>query len=242
MRDVSPELAHCSTERRHELLGQTQFFSQLDETGIDRVNELFREVHYSQGDWVFRQGDPAAEMFVVAAGQVKLLQHGAEGKDVLFELAAAGDLIGATAAIGNTTYADAAQAHTDTCLLRIASKDFQSLLQEEPGIALKVLAFAGAQLEQARSQVQGLTSATAEQRLARTLLKLADRHGEQGEDGVLIQLPLPQQDLAAMTGTTVETVSRILGQFRRDGLIASGRRWVAVSDLTRLASLAADPS
>ena len=238
LRDGSPDLAHCSTERRFELLGQTKFFSHLRDDGIARVNELFREVHYGQGEWVFHPGDPAEQMFVVAAGQVKLLQHGLEGKDVLFELAAAGDLIGGTAAIDNTRYPDGAQTHTECCLLRIAADDFHTLLAEEPGITLKVLEFAGSQLEQARSAIQGLTSATAEQRVARTLLRLAERHGESGEDGFLIQLPLPQQDLAAMAGTTTETVSRILSQFRQNGLINSGRRWVAVTNLPALEQLA----
>lgn len=227
---MSKELAHCSTERRFELLGRTQFFSHLDEGALEAVNLRFREVHFSEGDWVYRAGEAAAEMFVVAAGQVKLLQHGPEGKEVLFGLAAAGDLIGGTAAIANTRYPEAAQAHTDICLLRIAREDFQQLLSTEPSITLKVLEFAGTQLEEARSAIQVLSSANVEQRLARTLLKLAERHGKPGEEGMLIQLPLPQQDLAAMTGTTTETVSRILGQFRQEGLINSGRRWVAVAD------------
>ncbi|MCC6314030.1 MAG: winged helix-turn-helix domain-containing protein, partial [Thermomicrobiales bacterium] len=46
-----------------------------------------------------------------------------------------------------------------------------------------------------------------------------------------------RQDLAGMTGATVETVSRVLSQFRRDGLVESGRRWIAVRDRARLAAL-----
>lgn len=236
LRDFSAELAHCSTERRHELLGQTSFFSHLPAQGLDDVNQYFREVHYAAGDWIYHPGDPADGMFVVAAGQVKLLQHGADGKEVVFHLAAAGDLIGAMAAIRNTSYTDGAQAHSDCCLLQIARDDFQGLLERHHGITMKVLEFAGAQLEQAQESISGLSGGTAEQRITRTLLRLAERHGEQGENGLLIQLSLPQQDLAAMTGTTIETVSRTLSQLKQQDLITSGRRWIAINDVQRLRS------
>ena len=234
LKDVSDELAHCSTERRHELLSQTSFFSHLPAEGLDAVNSHFREVHFQAGDWIYHPGDPADRMFVVAAGQVKLLQHGPDGKDVVFQLAAAGDLIGALAAIRTTTYGDGAQAHSDCCLLQIARDDFQALLEQQPGITMKVLEFAGAQLEEAREAISGLSSGSVEQRIARTLLRLAERHGEQAEEGLLIQLSLPQQDLAAMTGTTIETVSRTLSQLRQQGVIRSGRRWIAITDADAL--------
>lgn len=234
LKDVSEELAHCSTGRRFELLSQTSFFSHLTGDGLDEVNRFFREVHYQAGDWIYHPGDPADRMFVVAAGQVKLLQHGPDGKDVVFQLAAEGDLIGAQAAIRTSTYTDGAQAHSDCCLLQIARDDFQALLERQHGITMKVLEFAGAQLEQAREVISGLSTGSAEQRIARTLLRLAERHGEQGTDGLLIQLSLPQQDLAAMTGTTIETVSRTLSQLRQQGLIKSGRRWISLTDVAAL--------
>lgn len=81
-----------------------------------------------------------------------------------------------------------------------------------------------------------------ERRVAASLLKLADQLGQDDRGAVLIQVPLTRQDLADMTGAQVETVSRIMSGFRKDGLIRSGRGWVAVVDRERLAAIAADPS
>lgn len=239
LRDISGELAHCSTERRFELLGQTTFFAHLSEVDLEQVNSRFREVHYQAGEFIHQPGAPALDMFVIAAGQVKLLQYAPDGREILFGLASAGDLVGALAAIGNTTHQEGAQAHSDCCLLRIDSSEFQRLLERLPGLALRVLEFAGVRLEEAREAISGLSSATAEQRIARTLLRLAERHGEESAEGLLLQLPLPQQDLAALTGTTIETVSRSLSQWRRQGVITSGRRWIAITDLAGLQAAAA---
>jgi CRP-like cAMP-binding protein len=230
LRDNSAELAHCSVDRRFELLKQAQFFRHLAGDALKDVNSRFQEVHFAQDEWIYHLGDPADHLYVIAAGQVKLLQHNAEGKEVLLDLAAPGDLIGGLAAFGNTSYSDAAQAHTACCLLRVATNAFQQLLEIHPSITLQVLEFAGSQLQQARESIRGLSVDTVEQRLARTLLRLAERHGESTAEGELIQMPLPQQDLAALTGTTVETVSRVLSQFRSRGLITSGRRWIALTD------------
>ncbi|MGB8984467.1 MAG: helix-turn-helix domain-containing protein, partial [Anaerolineales bacterium] len=54
--------------------------------------------------------------------------------------------------------------------------------------------------------------------------------GEQRQEGVLIELPFSRHDLAAMTGTTVETVSRVMSRFSAEGLISTGRKWVSISD------------
>lgn len=238
LRFVDPDLAHCSTDRRHELLGQAQFFNHLSEEDLEVVNERFREVHYDAGEWIWHQGDPASAMFIIAAGQVKLLQHGVDGKDVVFSFAGSGDLIGGLAAVGETMYTNGAQAHSDCCLLHIEQGVFQELLNEQPSIALKVLNFASTQLNQAMNSIRTLSTGTAEQRIAGALISLAEKHGEDTETGRLIQLPLPQQDLASMTGTTVETVSRILTQLKEQGLVQTGRRWVEIRDRDALIELA----
>lgn len=84
--------------------------------------------------------------------------------------------------------------------------------------------------------IEQLSAHPAEQRIASTLLALAGKLGEKRGNAVLIQMPLSRQDLAEMTGVTPETASRVLTQFRRSGLISSGRRWVAILDPVRLAA------
>jgi CRP/FNR family transcriptional regulator, nitrogen oxide reductase regulator len=72
--------------------------------------------------------------------------------------------------------------------------------------------------------IEQLSARPAEQRVASTLLALAGKSGEKQGNAILIQMPLSRQDLAEMSGITPETASRILIQFRRSGLIRSGRR------------------
>lgn len=76
------------------------------------------------------------------------------------------------------------------------------------------------------------------QRVATTLLRLVEKFGQDRAGGAtLIQLPLSRADLAGMTGSTPESVSRVMSQLRKDGIIESGRRWTSVLDHDRLAAV-----
>jgi CRP-like cAMP-binding protein len=92
----------------------------------------------------------------------------------------------------------------------------------------------GERLEESQEIVKQLSIYGANQRVAASLVRLAKKLGEQKQEGVLIQLPFSRHDLAAMTGATIETVSRVMSHFAAEGLISTGRKWVSINDLKGL--------
>lgn len=96
----------------------------------------------------------------------------------------------------------------------------------------------GQRLEESQEIIKQLSVYTIEQRVAATLIRVAKKLGEQKQIGMLIQIPFSRQALAAMTGTTIETVSGVMSRFSAEGLISTGRKWVAVNDLERLEEMA----
>jgi CRP-like cAMP-binding protein len=140
--------------------------------------------------------------------------------------------------MGDGKYRDTAQAHTSCCVLAIAADDFQAVLQDHPSVALAMLEYMARRLDAAREVTRQLASAPVESRIASLLLRLGERLGEPHDGSLLLQLPLSRQDLAEMTGATIETVSRVMSQLRKQGIIRSGRGWVAIADRARLARVA----
>lgn len=238
LRDDSAELLSCSPERRFELLHDVPFFEALPDEALRDVDSRFKEVGFGAGEPIYGAGEPATHLHMVAAGKVKLSRYGPDGKEVVLELLGPGDLFGGLAALGDERYLDSAQAHTACCVLRVDADEFQDLLRRYPSTALAVLDFTGRRLREAHDTIRSLSVDPVERRLAATLLRLARRHGEGAGAEVVLQTPLPQQDLAAMSGTTVETVSRVLGRFRRRGLVRSGRQWIVIADAEALRDLA----
>jgi CRP-like cAMP-binding protein len=104
-------------------------------------------------------------------------------------------------------------------------------------VALAALEGVTLRLSRTQDAVHRLSGAPVERRLAAVLLLVADRVGEPWKDAILLQVPLTREDLAAMTGAATETVSRVISQWRREGLVETGRRWVAIRDRAALERL-----
>jgi CRP/FNR family transcriptional regulator, nitrogen oxide reductase regulator len=234
--DIEPEI--CTIHLRLKILGQPPFFKGLPDEAISEINTLFRAEGFATGEFIYFAGDPTVKLYVVAEGKVKLLRHAPTGQEIILDLLLPGEFFGSLPILGEITHTDTAQAHTAGCVLIITGDDFQKILQQYPSVSLTLLEIVSARLLEAREVIHQLSASPVESRLATTLLKLANKLGKEQNNALLIQLPLSRQDLADMTGATVETISRIMSQFRKQKLIASGRRWVAITDCDRLKEIA----
>lgn len=238
LNDDNIEPHQCTIAFRLEILRQVPFFTALAPEALSHVNTLFREQGYLTGDVIYYAGDPAERLYVVAAGKVKLIRHTLAGQDVVLEILTPGEFFGYIPVLGGERYSDTTQALTTSCILTISPEDFQSVLRSYPSVPLALLDIVSEQLKTAREVIHQLSAHSVESRVAAALLKLADKVGEKRQDGVLLQVPLSRQDLAEMTGATVETVSRIMSEFRKDKIIQSGRRWIAILEPDTLAAIA----
>lgn len=168
----------------------------------------------------------------------KLLRHSLSGQDVLLEILKPGDFFGSLTVLADDIYPDTAQAQTDVCILSISTKEFRAMMNQYPSVALAVLDITAKRLQEAQETVRRLSVQPVEQRIAAALLQLASKLGEVTAEGILIQMPISRDDLAQMTGTTTETASRIVSQFQKEGLVNSGRQWIAITDQSRLEAIA----
>ena len=229
--DLKTTEAHlCTVDLRLRLLGGLPFFAQLSEQELAAINQKFREVGYLPNDFIYHAGDPAARLFVVAEGLIKVFQTAANGRSVLLDLLASGEFFGSLSIAGTPAYPDTTQAHSPACVLSISAEDFRQILDQLPRVAMKVLDALAQRLQAANERVFLISSAPVEKRVAVTLLKLAAKLGRQDRLGLLIETPLSRENLADMTGSTPESVSRVVSQFQKAGWIATGRQWIALQD------------
>ncbi len=163
-----------------------------------------------------------------------------DGQDVVLDFLGPGEHFGSLAELGDAAYREDVTAHTHACILYTTADDFNALLRQYPAVTLATLGIVASRLRTAHSMIEQLSAYPVEHRVAATLLHLARKRGSEGRQGLLIDIPLSRQDIADMTGATVETVSRVMSQFRRDGLIDSGRRWISVLDVDALQHVVGD--
>jgi CRP-like cAMP-binding protein len=226
--------AVCSLEYRLKIIGRLPFFKHLPTDAISKINDLFHDHDASANERIYFEGDEAGYLYLVAMGKVKLVRNTTSGREVLLDILHGGEYFGSLTIFGGRLYTETAIAQTDCCILKISAEDFEQILSDHPDVTRKVLEAVSQRLVESQEIVKQLSTYTAEQRIASALLRLAGKLGEARGQGVLIQLPFSRQDLAAMTGSTTETVSRVMSRFAEEGWIKSGRKWVTLTDSKHL--------
>ncbi|NKZ06852.1 Crp/Fnr family transcriptional regulator [Actinomadura latina] len=229
---------HCPRRMRLKVLSQARFFTGLDIGEITAIEARMRVRGYAEGERIYPAGARADHLFVLASGRVKLVRPTPDGQDVLVGIVTPGGLFGTLTTLGEPEFTDSAETLTVSCALSISADDFRAVLRRHPSVALAVVDDLAHRLEEAHQAVRRLSGGTVEQRVAATLLTLAGRLGEPRGGAVLLQLPLTRSDLAAMTGSTTESVSRAMSRLRKEGVIETGRRWTSIVDRDRLVRLA----
>jgi CRP-like cAMP-binding protein len=225
----------CPRPVRLWALQRAPYFTGLSEAELDRVDVRMQVTSWREGESVYRAGDAAEHLHIVAEGRIKLTQTTPSGAETVTDVLGPGELFGAMGALGEPVHRQSATALVNSCVLQIGQEAFRAVLAEHPAVALRVLDDVAARLARAHADIGGQSSDTVAQRVATALLRLADKLGEdRGAQGVLIEVPLTRADLAGLARSTPESVSRVMSRWHREGVIDSGRRWTAITDRARL--------
>ncbi len=202
-------------------LTESPYFDSLSHADVRDLARLLVERHYERGEYLFMEGDAASWAGVILEGQVKLVKHSDTGKDLTLDVLGPGRLVGLTTLSAESVCSVSAQAMEPTRVLSLARKDLIALLERHPRASLAVIRDLGHRLEEAYEMMRSLALERVERRIALNLIKLAGRIGvSRPQDGsILIDLPLTRQDVAEMSGTTLETAIRTMSKFQKQGLI-----------------------
>lgn len=201
------------------VLAQIPLFRRVGPEDRERIAAVAHVKNYERGDRVFDEGDPSDFFYVVITGRVKVFKHAPNGNDIILEVFGPGGPLGAVAAYESRPYpASAAAIEPCTCLL-IPRQAFFQLLEQHPTLVRGLLGSLSLRLVELTTRLAELTGGRVEARFARLFLKLADQLGRPGRGGTFIPLPLSRQELADMTGTTIETSIRIMSRWGKDDVL-----------------------
>jgi CRP-like cAMP-binding protein len=234
----SADAGWWSVERRAEFLVGVPLFRDLPPDLLRLVADQMTTRSIERGGFVFLEGDRATSLNVLGHGRVKVVRETDEGREVILRQIDPGEIFGGAGGWGGTVYPASARAQEHSLVLRLPAERFTALIREQPEFALAVVAELGRRLREAEARIRDLQSERVERRLARTLLRLADRTGELRGDHAEVQLPLTRQDLAELAGTTLSTASRTLSAWDHQGIVASERERVVILRRDRLVAIA----
>ena len=221
------------------MLAQVSLFRRVSPEDRERVAEVSRLAEYARGEVIFEEGDASDHFFIVVSGRAKVFKHSPDGHGVILEMFGPGGPLGAVAAYESRPYpASAAALEPTTCLL-IPRQAFFALLEKHPSRVRGLLGSLSLRLVELTTRLAEMTGGRVEVRLARLFLKMAEQMGKPERGGVFIPLSLSRQELADLTGTTIETAIRTMSRWGRDGVIRTEKDGFVVLDQAALEAFGA---
>ncbi len=184
-----------------------------------RVSSVARVRQHDKGDVIFTEGDPSHAFIVIVAGRVKVFKSTPGGKEIILEIFGSGDPLGAVAVYEGAPFMASALALEPTQLLSIDQRDFLRLLEDNPAFVRGLLSGLTVRLAELTRRLAELTGARVEARFARLFLKLCDQIGRKERGGIFVPMALSRQELADLTGTTIETAIRIMSRWQREDVL-----------------------
>jgi len=221
-------------EAIHAALLKVQLFAGADPQELEFISRRAVPRHFDSGEMIFSEGDPCQGLFVIRSGSVRLFKTSAGGREQTLAIEGAGSSIAELPVFDGGAYPASAMATTDSELIFIARKDFQSLCLEYPQFALRVVRQVGGRLRRLVGIIEELSFTTVRDRLIAHLLRLAKTDGRKTSRGVELDIAGSQQDLAASLGTVRELVSRNLTRLHAEGLIINEGKIIVLPSLARL--------
>ena len=213
-----------------ELLSQAPIFQTLSDEDRARIAQVAQVVTYAKGDLLFSEGDPAQSFYVVCSGRAKVFKMTPSGKDVILEIFGAGHPLGAVAVYEGRPFPASAMALEDTTCVLIPRHAFFALLVEHPLLVRGLLLGLTRRLMELTNRIADLTGGRVEPRVARLFMKMVDETGRPERGGTFVPTPLTRQEIADMTGTTIETCIRIMSRWGKDDIVRTEKDGFLIMD------------
>lgn len=210
---------------RGEMLARVPLLAGLNPTERDALAAKAIAKSYAAGERLFTEGEPCPGMYVLVAGRVKIFKTSPSGREIMLAVEEAPSTVAEVPLFDGGPFPASVVALDDVTAWLIRKEDFQQACRQNPDLALKLLAVTGRRLRQLVSLIEAVTFGSVRQRLARTLLDLAEEAGRNP-----FTLPVTQEELALRLGTVREVISRNLGRFQAEGLLRIQRREVTLLD------------
>lgn len=223
------------------LLRSISLFEGLEPEQLAKVAALVTVRSYPARAVVVSQGEPADALFGIMRGRLKVVSSGPDGRDTVLGIMGEGEVFGEVALLDGGTRSATCTAIEPCELMAIDRAPFLALLEQTPGIAVKLLHVLTGRLRRLSQRSEDAAFLDVPSRLARSLLDLATRFGERprgSTNGIVIMLKLSQQELGDLVGATRESVNKHLNDWARQGLLAVDGGRVTIADLEGVRRLA----
>jgi CRP-like cAMP-binding protein/ActR/RegA family two-component response regulator len=204
------------------------FLAARQQRGFQQLSEHRHLRKLKKKDFLFMEGQEPNDLFFIHKGEIKTYKTTREGKELITGVHKAGSFIGYLPMFDNTPYSETAVALTDTEVYLIPKDDFNTLVFSSQDMAIRFIRLLANNLEDMEKRLLAMAYQSVRQRVASTLLRLSETAG----DPLLITMS--RKDISCLVGTAIESLNRMLADFRDEGLVDLTDHGIRLIDKLRL--------
>ena len=213
----------------------------LQELPVDVLSKLAEKVELREirrRQVIYLPGDPGVAVYLVNGGRVKVSKVTRDGKELTLSYRVPGEIFGETCLIDGEPREEMAEAMENALVTEIERGVYDELLRTQASLGYRMTKILAQRRREIEAKIENLVFKDVNAKLAELLLRFADEYGVEDARGTLVALKITHQEMANLIGSTRETVSLTLAQFKKRGLIQSEGRKVIISDREGLKALA----
>ncbi len=225
------------TKRTLWYLKKVPLLAPLGPDALARLSEKVELREVRRREVVYLPGDPAETIYLVNGGRVKISKVTRDGKALTLNYCGPSEVFGESSLVDGGAREEMAEAMENSMISEIERGVFEELLMSNAMLGLEMTKLLAKRRLDLENKVETLVFRDVTSKLAELLLELADEYGVEDSRGTLIALKITHQELANLIGSTRETVSLTLSQFKRKHLLTTEGRKVIVTDTESLRAL-----
>lgn len=199
------------------------------------MHEKHQFTTFNKDDFIYFEDEKSDHIFFIAQGRVKIGTYTEEGKELTKAILSAGEIFGELALVGQEKRTDFAQAldnNTNVCPMNI--EDLQELMAENKELSLKIYKILGVKIKKLERKVESLVFKDSRTRIVEFLKDWAYEKGKKVGFETMMKNYLTHKDIAALTGTSRQTVTTILNDLKDKNIINFDRRRILIRDMEKL--------
>lgn len=233
--NVSALRASCATCSMHQLclpLG-------LDQAELEKLDQIIgRRKKVARGSILYRIDDPFTSLYAIRLGHFKTFQVNPNGDQQITGFQMAGELLGMDAISGDRHLCDA-MALEDSEVCEVPFQRLEELFSNIPTLLRHFHRIMSQEITREQNVMLLLGNMRADQKFAAFLVNLSSRYAARGYSSTHFQLRMSREEIGNYLGLTIESISRLLSKFKKEGLLRVTNREIEVLDLPKLKAVAA---
>jgi CRP/FNR family cyclic AMP-dependent transcriptional regulator len=215
-----------------------RFFCNLDPASLKAFDGLTFTNVYPPGAVLFAEGQPPRGIYMLCRGSVKMSISSGDGKTLIAHIAQQGDVLGLSSTLTGNPCKATAETLEPSQVNFIRRDDFLRLMGEHRDVSVNAARQLSHECEADADHIRALgLSHSAAEKLANLILSWCQQNGKSGSDGTRVQLLMTHEDISQLIGTSRETVTRMLKEFRDKKIISIRGSTLTIHNKTALEAL-----